>query len=487
MDTIACCCHNSTHCTEQLTLQHKRFPCAMASLGGTRQVLRSSLALLARQQQPQQQAACLQAATPCKAALYHGGLQALLQPATSIQGNLATRLSQTARQHSWKQQPASAQQLRSFAATLQTAVLYPLRNPQLAAAAAASGVGVMGRAARQQLVGRQQRAGQCLHQQQGWQHARGYARGVERVDAAVLAKARKMSLPVGVLAGVFGSIVGVGGGIIIVPTIVNACKTIPQRVISGTSLTAVVATAAASSSTYFVQGLVDVGSAAVIASAAVLTAPLGARLTTRLNCTTLRKVLGLFLLCAAPLVPLKAFVLGRSPPLDQEGVPAPPSPVAPPAILESAAANPENPAAPQALELSWSAFTASLERLPPSTTAMMLATGCVAGTASGLLGIGGGVIVTPLLALLTDMPQAAVLGTSLMCMLPPSLVGLAQHARLGNVDWRMGLALACGSLVGGALGSNAALSAPPGVLEVAFTAGMLFLARKTLATVRRRA
>lgn len=47
--------------------------------------------------------------------------------------------------------------------------------------------------------------------------------------AAAMRKARWISGPVGALAGVFGSCVGVGGGVIIVPVIVNACKTIPQR------------------------------------------------------------------------------------------------------------------------------------------------------------------------------------------------------------------------------------------------------------------
>jgi uncharacterized membrane protein YfcA len=47
--------------------------------------------------------------------------------------------------------------------------------------------------------------------------------------AAAVRKARWLSAPVGALAGLFGSVVGVGGGVVIVPVIVNACRTIPQR------------------------------------------------------------------------------------------------------------------------------------------------------------------------------------------------------------------------------------------------------------------
>ncbi len=68
-------------------------------------------------------------------------------------------------------------------------------------------------------------------------------------------------------------------------------------------------TALASAYTYTTQGCVDLGAAALISPAAMLTAPLGARLTSRLNCTALRRILGYFLLAAAPLVPLKASAL----------------------------------------------------------------------------------------------------------------------------------------------------------------------------------
>lgn len=97
---------------------------------------------------------------------------------------------------------------------------------------------------------------------------------------------------------------------------------------------------------------------------------------------------------------------------------------------------------------------------------------------------GGGTIVTPLIALLMPYSHATVLGTSLLSMVPPSLAALAQHTRMGNVDWRMAAGLAAGTAVGGALGSNMAVQAPPGALEACFAVGMAFLGRKTLQSIR---
>lgn len=56
-----------------------------------------------------------------------------------------------------------------------------------------------------------------------------HAASTQPVDAATLAKARKLAVPVGLLAGVFGSFVGVGGGVLIVPMLTGACKALPQR------------------------------------------------------------------------------------------------------------------------------------------------------------------------------------------------------------------------------------------------------------------
>lgn len=80
--------------------------------------------------------------------------------------------------------------------------------------------------------------------------------------------------------------------------------------------------------------------------------------------------------------------------------------------------------------------------------------------------------------------QAQVLGTVLAAMVPTAAAGLAQHRRLGNIDWRLAAGLAAGTVAGGFMGSQAAVHAPPGWLEGAFTCVMLVLARSVLRSVR---
>ena len=53
-----------------------------------------------------------------------------------------------------------------------------------------------------------------------------------QADPALLARVRRKSPFIGAIAGLFGSLVGVGGGVVITPMIVNICKSIPQRCVS---------------------------------------------------------------------------------------------------------------------------------------------------------------------------------------------------------------------------------------------------------------
>jgi len=326
----------------------------------------------------------------------------------------------------------------------------------------------------------------------------GTSKAIHTVDPAVLSKARKISSPVGLMAGLFGSLVGVGGGVVIVPSIVSRCKNIPQKLVSGTSLVAVLSTALSSAATFGSGGCVDVAAAAIISPFAMMTAPFGARLTTKLDCNTLRRILGYFLFCVAPLVPLKTYLLAgekgkkeEDTNIAVEAVAAVEATTTTTTLVSPPDTQPP-PSLPLSLPVNLSSLSSYIEqqyinivKMGAPNVLLLAATGSVAGLASGLLGIGGGTIVTPLLALvLPPGNQATVLGTSLLSMVLPSTTALAQHARLGNVDWKMAAGLAVGTGIGGAVGSSVAVEAPSGVLEAIFGVGMLFLGMKTLQTAK---
>ena len=101
------------------------------------------------------------------------------------------------------------------------------------------------------------------------------ARRAYRAEASPADRARALALsaPLGFVAGAFGACVGVGGGALIAPVVASAAKTVPQRVVSGTSLVAVVGTASASAGTFAREGLTDHAAAALLGGAAVVVIP----------------------------------------------------------------------------------------------------------------------------------------------------------------------------------------------------------------------
>jgi uncharacterized membrane protein YfcA len=108
-----------------------------------------------------------------------------------------------------------------------------------------------------------------------------------------------------------------------------------------------------------------------------------------------------------------------------------------------------------------------------STYAMI---GLAAGVVSGLLGIGGGLVMVPLLAGWCRMPLKRALGTSLLTI--PALVipGTAVHAWLGNIDWWAALYLTIGAVPGARVGATLALGTAERTLRLLVGAGMLAIA-----------
>ncbi|HVM31997.1 MAG TPA: sulfite exporter TauE/SafE family protein [bacterium] len=89
---------------------------------------------------------------------------------------------------------------------------------------------------------------------------------------------------------------------------------------------------------------------------------------------------------------------------------------------------------------------------------LYLAIGLTAGVASGLLGVGGGVLIVPALGLLAGFAQERAVGTSLAVLLPPvGLAAVLAYWKNGQVDLKAALLIALGLFLGawlGALGAH---------------------------------
>jgi uncharacterized membrane protein YfcA len=79
--------------------------------------------------------------------------------------------------------------------------------------------------------------------------------------------------------------------------------------------------------------------------------------------------------------------------------------------------------------------------------------GLLVGFFSGLFGVGGGIILVPLLMLVMGFPQRSASGTSLAAVLPTAVAGLVGYAAIGHVDWVAGGVLAVGAIGGSLVGT----------------------------------
>jgi uncharacterized membrane protein YfcA len=106
--------------------------------------------------------------------------------------------------------------------------------------------------------------------------------------------------------------------------------------------------------------------------------------------------------------------------------------------------------------------------------------GALGGLAAGLLGIGGGLIVVPLLTAWLHVPLKRAVGTSLLVVLVTSCVGVATEAIVApaNLRWAAALPLALGALVGAVLGAKLVARTSPRVLGMLLAALMLVSAVK---------
>jgi len=101
----------------------------------------------------------------------------------------------------------------------------------------------------------------------------------------------------------------------------------------------------------------------------------------------------------------------------------------------------------------------------------ILAVASLCGVASGMFGIGGGVLLVPLLGLLFAFDQHRAQGTSLVALIPPTgILALLAYSRHGYVSWKTGLLLIPGVFLGGIAGGMLASKLQPRRMRQVFAA-----------------
>ncbi len=90
-----------------------------------------------------------------------------------------------------------------------------------------------------------------------------------------------------------------------------------------------------------------------------------------------------------------------------------------------------------------------------TTLLILVMIGLLAGVISGMVGVGGGIIIVPGLVYLVGLTQTEAQGTSLAMMLPPiGILAAWNYHKSGELDWKYAAILAVAFIVGGYFGSK---------------------------------
>ena len=233
---------------------------------------------------------------------------------------------------------------------------------------------------------------------------------------------------IGFVASVFGSMVGLGGGFIMVPVLRLAYGLSPPLA-AGTSLVLVVASSLGGSIENLLQKRVDLRTGWLITAGGIPGGILG------------------------------ALAVKHSPEQLFDWLFA--------AFLVAVAAD---------IVVNRERRTRKLQNVARNNTTGTLVMGLVVGFVSSLFGVGGGVILIPSLLYLTALPAHAITATSQFAILLTSPVGLAAHALQRDVAWSYAAPLALGGLLGGPVGARLSARVKSPVLLLCVAAALTIAA-----------
>ena len=118
-----------------------------------------------------------------------------------------------------------------------------------------------------------------------------------------------------------------------------------------------------------------------------------------------------------------------------------------------------------------------------STFIILIIIGLLAGILSGLVGVGGGILMIPFLIIFLGLTQHQAQGTALFAMLPPiGILAAINYYKEGFVKWEYAIVIAFTFVIGGYLGSKLSLSLPPQIVRRIFGVIMLLGAIKLISS-----
>ena len=115
------------------------------------------------------------------------------------------------------------------------------------------------------------------------------------------------------------------------------------------------------------------------------------------------------------------------------------------------------------------------------TLLLLAIIGLAAGVLSGMIGIGGGIIIVPALVLILGFTQQQAQGTSLgLLLLPVGILAVLNYYKQGYIDVKVVAIMSVTFILGGWLGSKLSLSLPQETVKKIFAAVLLLIAGKML-------
>jgi uncharacterized membrane protein YfcA len=122
-------------------------------------------------------------------------------------------------------------------------------------------------------------------------------------------------------------------------------------------------------------------------------------------------------------------------------------------------------------------------KMSTSILLILIVIGIITGILSGMLGIGGAIVMIPALVYLLGLSQQAAQGTSLAVMLPPiGILAAYNYYKAGQVEIKFALILAAAFILGSYFGSKFALNLPQAFLKKLFAVLLLLVAARMLFT-----